>query len=251
FLDDTMGTIPVTETLFSPFNLFISFVLLITLPLLNWLLLKARNPIEQAQDYSKLETAEYEGEDDPEPEEKTPAPRLEKSQIISLLIGIMRLLYIIYHFVNNGVDLHLNIVIFTFLFLGILLHRTPSRFLSSVKEAVKNTGGIIIQFPFYAGIMGMMVDSGLSELMSLWFVNISNEFTFPLFTFISAGIVNFFVPSGGGQWAVQGPVMIPAALELGVDTAKTTMAVAWGDAWTNMIQPFWALPMLAIAGLKV
>ncbi len=99
--------------------------------------------------------------------------------------------------------------------------------------------------------MGMMVESGLSEQMSMWFVSISNEVTYPLFAFISAGIVNFFVPSGGGQWAVQAPIMIPAALDLGVDTAKTAMAVAWGDAWTNMIQPFWALPLLAIAGLKV
>ncbi|MBP2257598.1 short subunit fatty acids transporter [Virgibacillus campisalis] len=97
----------------------------------------------------------------------------------------------------------------------------------------------------------MMVASGLSEQMSLWFVSISNDFTLPWFTFISAGIVNFFVPSGGGQWAIQGPIMIPAALEIGVDTAKTAVAVAWGDAWTNMIQPFWALPLLAIAGLKV
>ena len=93
--------------------------------------------------------------------------------------------------------------------------------------------------------------SGLSEQLSLWFVSISNEWTFPFFTFLSAGIVNFFVPSGGGQWAVQGPIMVQAGAELGVDTAKTAMAVAWGDAWTNMIQPFWALPLLAIAGLKV
>ena len=85
----------------------------------------------------------------------------------------------------------------------------------------------------------------------MWFVNISTEFTYPLFTFISAGLVNFFVPSGGGQWAVQGPIMIPAGIELGVENAKTAMAVAWGDAWTNMIQPFWTLPLLAIAGLKV
>src|SRR5699024_11845684 len=92
---------------------------------------------------------------------------------------------------------------------------------------------------------------GLSEKMSLWFVSISTEFTFPVLAFISAGIVNFFVPSGGGQWAIQGPIMIPAALEIGVDTAQTAVAVAWGDAWRNMIQPLWALPLLAIAGLKV
>lgn len=96
----------------------------------------------------------------------------------------------------------------------------------------------------------MMVASGLAVQFSNWFVAISTEFTFPLFAFISAGIVNFFVPSGGGQWAVQAPIMLSAGAELGVSSARTAMAVAWGDAWTNMIQPFWALPALAIAGLK-
>ena len=86
--------------------------------------------------------------------------------------------------------------------------------------------------------------------MSEWFVAISNEHTFPLFTFYAAGLVNFFVPSGGGQWAVQAPIMLDAAQSLGVSYSKTAMAIAWGDAWTNMIQPFWALPALAIAGLR-
>jgi len=97
--------------------------------------------------------------------------------------------------------------------------------------------------------MGMMADSGLAEVMSNWFVSISTPLTFPFYTFLSAGLVNFFVPSGGSQWAVQGPIMLRSALELGVDPARTVMAVAWGDAWTNMIQPFWALPALGIAGL--
>jgi short-chain fatty acids transporter len=98
--------------------------------------------------------------------------------------------------------------------------------------------------------MGMMVGSGLANIMSQWFVSISTPFTFPLFTFISAAIVNFFVPSGGGQWAVQAPVMIPASIELGVPLAKTAMAIGWGDALTNQIQPFWLLPALGIAGLS-
>jgi short-chain fatty acids transporter len=153
--------------------------------------------------------------------------------------------------IKKGFDLNLNIVKFIMLFLGIILHRTPRQFLNCVSDGTKNASGIILQFPFYAGIMRMMVNSGISESMSLWFVEISNEFTFPLFAFLSAGIVNFFVPSGGGQWAVQGPIMIPAGIEIGVDVAKTAMAVAWGDAWTNMVQPFWTFPLLAIAGLKV
>jgi len=92
--------------------------------------------------------------------------------------------------------------------------------------------------------------TSLAGVISTFFVGISTEITFPLFTFLSAGIVNIFIPSGGGQWAVQGPIMMPAGLKLGVDPAVTGMAIAWGDAWTNMIQPFWALPALGIAGLS-
>ena len=252
FLEETIGTIPVTETLFSSFNLFIVFILLITLPFLNRILMKSREGMEIINPVD-LDTDSFEDtyEEAATVEEITPSDRLENSWIISILIGLLGLAFVIYHFVTNGFDLNINLVNLIMLFLGILLHGTPRRFLHSVNNAAKNVGGIIVQFPFYAGIMGMMVASGLSEQMSLWFVSISNEFTFPLFTFLSAGLVNFFVPSGGGQWAVQGPIMIPAGIEIGVDSAKTAVAVAWGDAWTNMIQPFWALPLLAIAGLKV
>lgn len=252
FLEEQIGIIKVTETLFSSFNLFIVFVLLVTLPLLNAYLMKTREKTQITNPVIDWDDDEF----DKKAEEaatvaETPSDRIENSFIISLLIGLLGVSYIVYHFVVNGFDLNLNIVNLTMLFLGIILHRTPRRFLNSVNDAVKNVGGIIIQFPFYAGIMGMMVASGLSEQLSMMFVNISTEFTFPLFTFISAGIVNFFIPSGGGQWAVQGPIMISAGMELGVSNAKTAMAVAWGDAWTNMIQPFWALPLLAIAGLKI
>jgi short-chain fatty acids transporter len=116
---------------------------------------------------------------------------------------------------------------------------------------VKGTSSIILQFPFYAGIMGMMVDSGLAKNISNLFVEISNPTTFPLFTFWSAGVLNLFIPSGGGQWAVQGPIVLAASRELGVSYSKVSMAVAWGDAWTNLIQPFWALPALAVAGLGI
>lgn len=251
FLEDTIGLIPVTETLFSSFNLFIVFVLLITLPFLNLILMRSREGTEIPES-AAWESKDFEEEyKAPDVKELTPSDKLENSKVITIVIALLGFAYIIYHFMNNGFDLNINIVNLIMLFLGILLHGTPGRFLHSVNNAVRNVGGIVIQFPFYAGIMGMMVESGLSEAMSLWFVNISTEFTYPLFAFLSAGLVNFFVPSGGGQWAVQGPIMIPAGIEIGVDTAKTAMAVAWGDAWTNMIQPFWALPLLAIAGLRV
>jgi short-chain fatty acids transporter len=141
-----------------------------------------------------------------------------------------------------------------FLILGIIFNRTPIGYVRAINDAAKSAGGIILQFPFYAGIMGMMTFAGeggtsLAGIISDFFVNVSNQVTFPFFTFLSAGIVNFFVPSGGGQWAVQAPIVMPAGKELGLSPAISGMAIAWGDAWTNMLQPFWALPALGIAGL--
>jgi short-chain fatty acids transporter len=178
------------------------------------------------------------------------ANRSETSIVITVVIGALGLAYLIWHFITNGFDLNLNIINMIFVILGIIFHGTPRKFLAAVNQAIKTTGGIVFQFPFYAGIMGMMTASGLATVISEGFISISNETTFPLLAFWSAGIVNIFVPSGGGQWAVQAPIMLDAATTLGVDYAKTAMAIAWGDAWTNMIQPFWALPALAIAGLK-
>jgi short-chain fatty acids transporter len=99
--------------------------------------------------------------------------------------------------------------------------------------------------------MGMMRDSGLAGVISQGFVSVSNPDTFPFFCFLSAVIINFFIPSGGGHWVVQGPFLVPAAQALGVSPAVTAMAVAFGDQTANMVQPFWALPILAIARLSI
>ncbi|MDC3050525.1 TIGR00366 family protein, partial [Flavobacteriales bacterium] len=134
--------------------------------------------------------------------------------------------------------------------LGIILHKNFNSFLKGVNQAIVGASGILIQFPLYFGIMGIMNSSGLVNVFSDFFVSISNTTTFPIFTFISAGIVNIFVPSGGGQWGVQGPVIIDAASQLNVPYWKAVMALAYGDQITNMLQPFWALPLLGITGLK-
>lgn len=244
--------IPTSQTLFSTYSLVALIILLVTLPLLN----KAMMP-------SKEDTVVVDPKmlvEDPEPEEiprdkMTPADKLENSRIISLLVAAMGITYIIYYFATKGFNLTLDVVNGIFLFLGLILHGTPKRFIAAITDAAKGAAGIILQFPFYAGIMGMMVGANaagasLAGEIANVFVAISTPRTFPLFTFLAGGIINFFVPSGGGQWAVQAPIMMPAAAQLGVDPAKVAMGIAWGDAWTNMIQPFWALPALAIAGLS-
>ncbi|WP_336824338.1 short-chain fatty acid transporter [Sporosarcina sp. USHLN248] len=240
-----MGVVPTSETIFSTYNLLIVGILFVTVPLLNRFMMPKPNDTITIDPSLLEDETEFQKE-----EQLTPAERLENSTVLSMLIGALGIIYLIHHFATKGFDLNLNIVNLMFFTLGIIFHGTPKRFLAAVANAVKTTGGIIIQFPFYAGIMGMMTDSGLAAVMSGWFVSISNEVTFPLFTFYAAGLVNFFVPSGGGQWAVQAPIMLDAAQTLGVSYSKTAMAIAWGDAWTNMIQPFWALPALAIAGLR-
>lgn len=244
--------IPTSATIFSAFNIVIVIVLVVTLPLINMAMHPAKGQkvvvidkklLEENEEFMAMTKIEM-----------TPADKLENSKIVTWLISIMGFAYIIYYFIEFGFNLNLNIVNFIFLFLGILLHKTPKRFLDALMDGAKGAGPILLQFPFYAGIMGMMTgmnESGVSLaiLMSNIFVVISNKTTFPLFSFLSAGFVNFFVPSGGGQWAVQAPIMMPAGAALGVSNAKTAMCIAWGDAWTNMIQPFWALPALGIAGL--
>lgn len=248
-----VGIVPVSETIFSPMNLFASILIIVTLPFVNRFM--HPDPKDAVTIDPKLLADETAATTEPatgvKPTQKlTPAQRLENSWVLTALVGLCGVIYLIYHFATRGADLNLNIVNLIFLTAGIILHGTPMRYVKAVEEAAKGCAGIILQFPFYAGIMGMMVDSGLAAVISNWFVSISTARTFPLFTYWSAGIINLFVPSGGGQWAVQGPIMMPAGVALGVPAGKVAMGIAWGDAWTNMIQPFWALPALAIAGLS-
>jgi short-chain fatty acids transporter len=239
----TTGIIPTGETIFAFFNLAIVAALFLVVPLVNWLMVP-----------DSADSVYVDKEKLAEPEldvgsRERPADWLETSPLLSWLIGAAGLVWIVQYFLGGG-GLTLNTVIFTFLILAIILHGSPRRTLTALQEAVSGGAGIVIQFPFYAGIMAIMVGSGLAQSISDWLIGFASAVTLPFWIFLSAGVVNFFVPSGGGQWAVQAPVILPAAEALGVDMARASMAVAWGDAWTNLIQPFWALPMLAIAGLK-
>ncbi|RAH37603.1 short-chain fatty acid transporter [Halomonas sp. SL1] len=244
FSVEQIGVIGTSETIFSLFNLAIVVALFVAVPLFNRLML----PDEK--DSVFIDPSLLEDDEERRVRITRPAERLENSMTLAWLVGIPGLLFLVDHFVLQGGGLNLNVVNFLFLFLAIVLHRTPRSLLESLQEAIKGGAGIVIQFPFYAGIMAIMVQSGLAETLSQALVSLATETTLPFWTFISAGIVNIFVPSGGGQWAVQAPVMLPAAEALGVDVPRVAMAVAWGDAWTNLLQPFWALPVLGIAGLK-
>ncbi len=238
--------IPISQTILDPANLIICGVLLITLPVINWLMMPPASAVPP------LPASVREPEPQPDPvarERLSPAQRLEHSRWLALLLGLLGGWYLVGRISAGIVDL--NTVILLFLSAGLILHGNSVDYLVAFEKAVRGIAGILVQYPLYAGIMGMMVGSGLAVSLSDWFVDNSTAQTFPIYTFLSAGIVNFFVPSGGGQWAVQAPIVVPAAESLGVPLDRAAMAVAFGDGWTNMIQPFWALPLLAIAGLGI
>jgi short-chain fatty acids transporter len=239
-------SIPVAETIFSSEVLTICALLILTVPIVYRLMMPAPDQVKEIPEELRDEEVE-----EPKPaSDMTPAEKLENSMLISLLLSGMGLYYLTGYFMDGG-KLGLNSLNMIFLMVGLLLQKTPANYLRALNEAIRSTTGIVLQFPLYAGIMGMMVSSGLAVSISEWFISISTADTFTLFTFLSAGIVNFFVPSGGGQWAIQAPIVIPAAQALGVPLNQAAMAVAFGDAWTNMVQPFWALPLLGIAGLGI
>jgi short-chain fatty acids transporter len=245
FLFDKTGAIPLSETIFSPGNITMFFVFLLMLPSVMYFLAK-----RSAEEEIKLlpeGSADVEKETDLDPGEK-----LDRSRWFSWSLGLLFLTAMVIMIIDAG-DLsfiNLNFINFTLFALGILLTPNIAVFTALAGRSIKAATGIMIQFPLYAGIMGIMKYSGLFLVFTDAFMNIANEVTLPFFTFLSAGIVNFFVPSGGGQWAVQGPVVVEAAKQLGIPVSKVVMALAYGDEWTNMLQPFWALPLLGITGLK-
>ncbi|KUJ86667.1 MAG: short-chain fatty acids transporter [Halomonas sp. 54_146] len=249
FMESAMGIVPLKETIFSPVMLATSVLILLTLPFFNALMHPKDKDSVHEIDRSKIsEEVDYKASDFQAP--VTFSQKMNNSKVLGVSIGLLGLYYI-YIYIADGGALNLNILNFGFLFLGIILFASPAKFLQALNDAVKTVAGVIIQYPFYAGIMGILVGSGLMVSFSNFFTGFATAETLPFWSFVSGGIINVLAPSGGGQWAVQGPVMIEAARELGASYAATATAVQIGDQWTNMVQPFWLLPALAISGLKL
>ncbi len=247
FLADKIGVIPVSETIFSTMNIASAILIITIIPLLFYMLGK-RNPT--SADTGTLTSHKvFSGNKN---QAVSGIEHLDYSPWFSLLMASFIIVAIVLKIWNSDVSTILNINFINLILLASTLALYPSvkSFSNAAVESIGSSASIMLQFPIYAGIMGLMKYSGLSDIFTAFFIDVSNKDTFSLITMISAGIVNFFVPSGGGQWAVQGPVIVDAAQNLGVPVQKAVMALAYGDELTNMIQPFWALPLLAITGLK-
>ena len=247
-LEAEIGIIPITDTVFTLHNGLLALVTLAVICIVCPLMRPDEQELLEIDPALLGESTETTPE---APPRTTFAQYLDSMRPLTLLLGGGLFAYIGYRFYAQGFHLNLNLVNWSFLGAGLLLARSPSHYVQLINNASATIGPVLIQYPFYAGILGMMQGTGLAGIMSDWFTSIATPDTLSFFAFLCAGLVNLFIPSGGGQWAVQGPIFIEAGQNLGVDPSIIVLAISYGDQWTNMIQPFWTIPLLAIAGLHM
>ncbi|NNJ54886.1 MAG: short-chain fatty acid transporter [Bacteroidia bacterium] len=235
-----------TDTVFSSMNMMAFILLLVLVPTIFYFIGKKSKSTYLKIKSVKIKSKQY--------SKRVGAEKIDYWTPISKLIGLALVVTSIYIAIDfAGATLGFitpNYINFCLLGLGILLHKNFHSFLKAIDKAIVGSSGILIQFPLYFGILALMQSSGLINSVSNAFTSISTQQTLPIFTFFSAGFVNVFVPSGGGQWAIQGPIILEAATNLNVPLNKIILSMAYGDQLTNMLQPFWALPLLSITGLK-
>ena len=247
-LEAEIGIIPITDTVFTLHN---GLLALVTLAIICMVCPLMRPREQELVEIDPALLEEHVEEPGSATGQKTFAQYLDGMRTLTLILGAGLFGYIGYSFYARGFHLNLNLVNWSFLGAGLLLSRSPSHYVKLINNASSTIGPVLIQYPFYAGILGMMQGTGLAAIISDWFTAIATPGTLSFFAFLCAGLVNMFIPSGGGQWAVQGPIFIEAGQNLGVDPSIIVLAISYGDQWTNMIQPFWTIPLLAIAGLHM
>ncbi|HXF49878.1 MAG TPA: TIGR00366 family protein [Verrucomicrobiae bacterium] len=248
FLEAKIGVISTGETIFSSFNLIL--VGLVTLVLA--FLVPALHPAPEKSrpvDPQLLETfGSRENYRLSKP--KSWLDWWEKTPFLNVSFALVAGLWLWMRFASGKTNLDINLLNFVFLFMGLALHSSPQSFWRAAEEGGKLVFGVFVQFPFYAGMYGIIKDSGLAEIVGNWFVSISSAKTYPLLVYWYSGLVNYFVPSGGSKWAIEAPYLLDAAQNLGVPTAKVVTSYAWGDMATDLIQPFWAIPLLTVAKVE-
>jgi short-chain fatty acids transporter len=240
--------LPLSQTVFTRFNLIPIAVLFVILPILfRYLGPTAEHTV--VADPERLR-AEDQAKIPPEAAD-TFGAKLDHAWILNLGLAAFGIFALVMELKRTHGSIDLNLVIMTLVLVGLLLHWKPAAYIAAVKHAARITGPLILQYPLYGGLMGIITTTGLAAVLSKIFISFSTEHTLPFFTYLTSLVITLFVPSGGGHWAVQGPFAIPAAVKLHSSLAGTTMAVAMGESVANMLQPFFALPILAIAGIKM
>jgi short-chain fatty acids transporter len=255
------GVIGLDRTTFSTMNLVSCAAIVVVTTAIFYFVARNKTEVVTFQDlavegYDEAEARALtaEGDDDAAHGERTFADRVNHWRPLILLIGVLGLVYLVYYLGTTGLDgLNLNTVAFIALVMGLLVQKDALSYARSFSRNLTSVGSIALQFPIYGGIASIFVVTGLAGILSETLVDVSSESTFLPITFLTTGLLNLFVPSAGSQFVATAPFFLPAGAALDVESVKTIMAITYGDIWTNLIQPFWALlyfPILA-AGTRL
>lgn len=238
--------LPFSDTIFTASSIVPTLIIVALIPFAFILTAPRRDDMVVAQ---FLEASAAQSQ--PAPVQRGWVRRFERSCICNMILVAAGVVYFGVSWHAGSFTFDINAVIFLFLMLGLALQPSPLAYLEAVQDASKETGGMILQFPLYGGIMGIMTATGLAGVIANFFVTMATAQTLPIWSYISSLIITFLLPSAGGHWAVQGPFVVEAVVGLHASMAETAMAVAKGEAAANMVQPFWALPVVAMAGVGI
>jgi short-chain fatty acids transporter len=246
------GIIPFRDTIFLWQSLVSVAVEIAVVVLVMWLATPPASRARTAKDLG-IELGKSEFAPDPRPLAPSPGQWLEHSPILNVLLVAIGLAYLVRYFGSAPEPLNaitVNVLNFTFLMLGVFLHQTPARLMQAVQAATPAVWGVILQFPFYAGIAAIITSTHLSRQLAAAFVSISTPASFPAVVAIYSAVLGVFVPSGGSKWIIEAPYVMSAAHELQVHLGWVVAAYDLGEALANLVQPFWMLPILGMFGLR-
>ncbi len=248
----TGQVIPLSETVFAPF-VFIPTVLVVVVMTAIFIWMHPKQADVVAFNETQSEPAATAEADPHARDAKTSsfAARLEQSMLGTLFLLVLGVGYLAMTWTSKGFELDINTTILIFLLVGLALQRTPIAYADAIRRAARQTGSMLLQYPMYGGIMGIMTGTGLASTIAKTFVAIATPVTLPVLSYLSSLIITLLIPSAGGHWAVQGPFVLPAALSLHASVPRTAMGVAMAENVSNMLQPFWAVPVVAIAGIRI
>ena len=248
FLEKSIGTFSQDVTVYNPVNTVLFFILVATVIFLG---VFTRPPENEVIMYNpgveeKVVAVKEEAE-------VTLADKMNGSRILILIIGAAGLFVIGDSIMKKGImkSLDFNFVIFLFLTLNAFLYNTPKKFVDAFKDTMRSASEVMLQFPFYGGIMGMMMASGLGKVLADFLIRIASQDTIYMYSFLSAAFVNLFIPSQGGQWIVQGPILMEAGKAMNANLPLIMNAFVAGDEVTNLLQPLYVIPALALVGMKL
>lgn len=240
--------LPLSATIFTPFNLSLMVLVIAGFTLFVVFLHPAAGREVRADAVALGGLATFRAPD--RPAAPTPAERMMHSGWLNRVVGSLGLIFMVLQLRRSGLNLTLDSVNLLFLCLGMALHPSPASLLRAAEEASRSLHGVVLQFPLYAGIYGVMKGTALAGLLAKAFLSVATPWTYPFLVFLYSAVLNYFVPSGGGKWAIEALYVLQAGGTLGVPAGRVAMAYAYGDMATNLIQPFWAIPLLSVARLE-